>query len=59
MDGVKYLLKFGEKQHLDSFANGNLYFSNAETFPEYRKQATKIKGKVIPLKQVQEYLREM
>lgn len=32
MDGVKYLLKFGEKQHLDSFANGNLYFQMQRHF---------------------------
>lgn len=48
MDGVKYLLKFGEKQHLDSFANGNLYFSNAETFQNIEnKQQNKGQGDIL------------
>ncbi len=32
MDGIKCLLKFGEYYHIQSFANGNLYCSDAETF---------------------------
>lgn len=48
MDEVKYLLKFGEKQYLDSFANGNLYFSNAETFQNIEnKQQNKGQGDIL------------
>lgn len=32
MDEVKFLLKFGRKEHIEAFANGGLYCSNAETF---------------------------
>lgn len=32
MSNIKYLLKFGEKSHLDEFVKGTLYCSNAKTF---------------------------
>lgn len=32
MDEVKFLLKFGKKAHMEQFANGSLYCSNAKTF---------------------------
>ena len=32
MDEIKYLLKFGQRKHMESFANGYLYCSNAKTF---------------------------
>lgn len=32
MNKIKYLLKFGKKEHLQSLIAGNLYFSNAVTF---------------------------
>lgn len=48
MDEVKYLLKFGQKQYLDSFANGNLYFSNAEKFQNIEnKQQNKGQGDIL------------
>ena len=32
MSNIKYLLKFGRKEHVESFAAGSLYCSNAQTF---------------------------
>lgn len=32
MDKVKFLLKFGQREHMELFANGYLYCSNAKTF---------------------------
>lgn len=32
MNEVKFLLKFGKRNHIDTFANGGLFCSNAETF---------------------------
>ena len=32
MDKVKFLLKFGQREHMESFADGYLYCSNAKTF---------------------------
>lgn len=32
MNKVKFLLKFGRREHIDMFANGGLFCSNAETF---------------------------
>ena len=32
MTDIKYLLKFGKREHLESLVNGNLYCSNAITF---------------------------
>ena len=32
MTDIKYLLKFGKREHLESLVNGNIYFSNAITF---------------------------
>jgi predicted SprT family Zn-dependent metalloprotease len=32
MDDVKFLLKFGRSEHINSFIEGKLYCSNAETF---------------------------
>lgn len=43
MDGIKYLLKFGKREHIDQFAAGSLYCSNAVTFWEIEKEK-KIKG---------------
>jgi hypothetical protein len=37
MNEVKYLLKFGERNHLESLQKGNLYFSNAMTFRYYEE----------------------
>ena len=32
MSNIKYLLKFGRREHVESFAAGSLYCSNAQTF---------------------------
>ena len=32
MNDIKFLLKFGKKEHIESFVNGSLYCSNAQTF---------------------------
>lgn len=32
MADIKYLLKFGKREHLESLVNGNIYCSNAITF---------------------------
>ena len=32
MDEIKYLLKFGKREHLESLVKGNIYCSNAVTF---------------------------
>jgi len=40
---IKYLLKFGKKVHIESFANGNLYFSNAKKYWEIEDE-TKQRG---------------
>ena len=32
MSKIKFLLKFGKREHLDSLVEGNIYFSNAITF---------------------------
>lgn len=32
MNEVKFLLKFGQKKHIEEFANEGLFCSNAETF---------------------------
>lgn len=32
MSEIKFLLKFGEKEHIESFVKGSLYCSNAQTF---------------------------
>lgn len=32
MNGIKYLLKFGKKNHIEEFVKGSLYCSNAKTF---------------------------
>ena len=32
MREIKYLLKFGQKQHMEAFASGTLYCSNAQAF---------------------------
>lgn len=32
MSEIKFFLKFGERQHLESLQQGNLFFSNAQTF---------------------------
>ena len=32
MDGINFLLKFGEQDHIKEFAEGSLYCSDAVTF---------------------------
>ena len=32
MADIKYLLKFGKREHLESLVSGNIYCSNAITF---------------------------
>ena len=32
MGKIKYLLKFGQKEHMEAFSDGSLYCSNAQTF---------------------------
>lgn len=32
MGEIKYLLKFGKREHLESLVQGNIYCSNAVTF---------------------------
>lgn len=43
IDDVVFLLKFGKKAHVEEFASGILYCSNAKTFWEIEKEK-KIKG---------------
>lgn len=38
MKEIKFLLKFGERQHLESLQQGNLFFSNAKTFRYYEEE---------------------
>lgn len=55
MNNVKYLLKFGEKAHLEEFVKGSLYCSNAKTFWGIEDKL-KLKDRVIFLKPVPECL---
>ena len=32
MGTIKFFLKFGQREYMETFAKGNLYFSNAEKF---------------------------
>ena len=32
MSDIRFLLKFGEKKHMENLVAGNLYCSNAQTF---------------------------
>lgn len=43
MAEIKYLLKFGEREHMESLVNGNIYCSNAITFWEIEDKL-KIRG---------------
>ena len=43
MSDIRFLLKFGEREYMERFACGNLYFSNAITFRYYEEQL-RIKG---------------
>ncbi len=52
MNVPKYLLKFGEKEYMDSFANGEMYFSHAKRFAEIedeliKGQGDKLEGKAV------------
>lgn len=38
MDEIKFFLKFGERKNLESLQNGNMYFSNAQTFRYYEEK---------------------
>jgi len=38
MSEIKFFLKFGERQYLESLQQGNLFFSNAQTFRYYEEQ---------------------
>lgn len=38
MDEIKLFLKFGEREYLEDLQNGNLYFSNAQTFRYYEEK---------------------
>jgi len=42
-DGVKFLIKFGERRHLERLASGFLYFSHAQKFREFEERL-KIRG---------------
>ncbi|MCC8130286.1 MAG: hypothetical protein LUC38_07915 [Oscillospiraceae bacterium] len=50
LQGVKYLLKFGEKEHIEQFIGGSLFCFNAETFWGIENDK-KSKGRVIVLKE--------
>lgn len=43
MSEIKFLLKFGKREHLESLVEGNIYCSNAITFWEIEDRL-KIKG---------------
>jgi hypothetical protein len=48
----KYLLKFGEKEYMDLFTNGEMYFSHAKRFAEIedelvKGQGDKLEGKAV------------
>ena len=43
MSEIRFLLKFGKKEHIEEFVNGSLFCSNAETFWKIEKDK-KIKG---------------
>lgn len=43
MKDIMYLLKFGEREHIESFSKGNLYFGNAKLYREIEDNL-KIKG---------------
>lgn len=43
MEGLRFLLKFGEKKHMERLAEGYLYFSNAKSFRKIEEKLL-IKG---------------
>lgn len=43
MENIKFLLKFGQREHLEQLKNGNLFFSNAQILREIEENL-KIKG---------------